>query len=149
MWNQRNHYHVFTNGLCAELDLSLCLLFSQEVRGERTRLALSHIGVSIFSSAITTLIAAIPLCLTTIQLFAKFGQILALNTAMSIIYTLTICVSLLSIMGPTRFKGGMRSHCFGFFAVTFVIGLVFLLLYLVDLYAGVSIPGPSGGRLFH
>eukprot|EP00794_Sanderia_malayensis_P015269 gene15269-16845_t len=67
---------------------------NKEIRFKRVRLALSHIGVSIFSSALTTLIAAIPLCLTSIRLFSKFGEILAINTGVSILYTLTICESL-------------------------------------------------------
>ena len=111
-------------------------------------MALNHIGVSIFSSALTTLIAAIPLCLTQIQLFSKFGQILAINTGMSIFYTLTICVSLLSIMGPNRFKGSMKYHCLALIVVALFVGLVFLLLYLLNMYANVSVPGPTGGQLF-
>ena len=111
-------------------------------------MALNHIGVSIFSSALTTLIAAIPLCLTQIQLFAKFGQILAINTGMSILYTLTICVSLLCIMGPTRFKGSIKRHGLAIIAVAIFVGLVLLALYLLSVYASVKVPGPTGGQLF-
>ncbi|XP_065061104.1 protein dispatched homolog 3-like [Rhopilema esculentum] len=123
-------------------------LTNREVRSEHSRMALNHIGVSILSSAVTTLIAAIPLCLTKIRLFSKFGEILAINTTMSIVYTLTICVSLLSIMGPTRFRGSMKSHFVAFLAVGLVVGLVALTLYLLNAYAGVSVPGPTGGQLF-
>ncbi len=124
------------------------LIFSQEIRFKRVSLALSHIGVSIFSSAITTLIAAIPLCLTQIRLFSKFGEILAINTGVSILYTLTICVSLLSIMGPTRYRGSFKSHLVAFIIVAVVVGIVMLVLYLLSFYGHIHIPGPSGGELF-
>ena len=124
------------------------LILLQDIRFERVRLALSHIGVSIFSSAITTVIAAIPLCLTSIRLFSKFGEILAINTTMSILYTLTVCVSLLSIMGPTRFKSSLKVHFLAFIIITLLIGSAILLLYLVSHYGNIDIPGPSGGLLF-
>ena len=111
-------------------------------------MALNHIGVSIFSSALTTLIAAIPLCLTQIQLFAKFGQILAINTGMSIFYTLTVCVSLLSIMGPTRFKSSVKRHGIAVLGVAIFAGIVMLTLYLLSKYTDLKVPGPSGGQLF-
>lgn len=111
-------------------------------------MALNHIGVSIFSSALTTLIAAIPLCLTQIQLFAKFGQILAINTGISIFYTLTICVSLLCLMGPTRFKSSLKGHGFASLGVAIFVGIVILTLYLLSMYANVKVPGPTGEPLF-
>ena len=66
-----------------------------ECRRWRALAAVSHIGVSITSSAITTIVAAIPLCLTVIRPFSKFGQIVTINTSISILYTLTACVAFL------------------------------------------------------
>ncbi|XP_063804768.1 protein dispatched homolog 3 isoform X2 [Pseudophryne corroboree] len=50
--------------------------------------AIRHVGVAIVSSAITTVIATIPLFFCIIAPFAKFGKIVALNTGISILYTL-------------------------------------------------------------
>jgi len=140
--------HLTEGYIMANRIISVDELSKKESRKEHTRMALNHIGVSIFSSALTTLIAAIPLCLTQIQLFAKFGQILAINTGMSIFYTLTVCVSLLSIMGPTRFKSSVKRHGIAVLGVAIFAGIVMLTLYLLSKYTDLKVPGPSGGQLF-
>ena len=118
------------------------ILSRQEIRGWRTRAAVSHIGTAILSSAITTVVASIPLCMTVIQLFAKFGQILAINTAVSIFFTLTICVALLCIMAPVKFRASLMTSAKALVVVVVVCGLGTLALYSVTLK--VNIPGPSG-----
>lgn len=55
----------------------------------RTLEAVRHVGVAIVSSALTTVIATVPLFFCIIAPFAKFGKIVALNTGVSILYTLT------------------------------------------------------------
>ena len=119
----------------------------QEIRGWRTLAAVSHIGTAILSSAITTIVASIPLCLTVIQLFSKFGQILAINTAVSIFFTLSICVALLSIIGPVRFRASYRSSAIAFVIMAVVYGLATLVLYLISKKL-ITIPGPAGQPLF-
>lgn len=69
----------------------------------RTLEAANHVGVAIVSSAVTTVISTIPLFFCVIVPFAKFGQIVAINTAISIAYTLTITTAMLATMGPTDF----------------------------------------------
>lgn len=121
--------------------------FFQEIRGWRSLAAISHIGTAILSSAITTVVASIPLCLTTIQFFAKFGQILAINTAVSILFTLTTCVALLCLIAPVRFRPSGLKTLKAFFIVLTVYGVGAAILFLIN-WKGVIIPGPSGKPLF-
>lgn len=124
-----------------------CVFTLQEIRGWRTLAAVSHIGTAILSSAITTIVASIPLCLTVIQLFAKFGQILAINTAVSIFFTLTICIALLCIIAPVRFRASFKSSSIAFLAVAVVYSFCLGILYFINLKV-VAIPGPAGQPLF-
>nr|XP_046243091.1 protein dispatched homolog 3 isoform X2 [Scatophagus argus] len=73
-------------------------------RQRRTLEAVSHVGVAIVSSAVTTVISTVPLFFCVIVPFAKFGQIVAINTAVSILFTLTVTVSMLACMAPARFS---------------------------------------------
>lgn len=123
--------------------------FQDKVRSRewRTQAALSHVGVSILSSAVTTIIAAIPLTQTTIQPFAKFGQIIAINTSVCILYSLTLCVALLSTIGPAFFKPNWMSFVKSVVGTVVVVGLSVLVMFIVSRF-GVEIPGPNGGSLF-
>lgn len=109
---------------------------------------MSHIGMSIISSAVTTILAAIPLCLTQIQLFAKFGLIVTINTSISLLYTITITMAMLSIFGPARFKASFRACVIGFLVVLSLGGLGVLVVYLVSTKGGHCIESPSGTPLF-
>ncbi|AWP06850.1 putative patched domain-containing protein 2 [Scophthalmus maximus] len=73
-------------------------------RQRRTLEAVNHVGVAIVSSAITTVISTVPLFFCVIVPFAKFGQIVAINTAVSILFTLTVTVAMLACMAPARFS---------------------------------------------
>ncbi|XP_048837474.1 LOW QUALITY PROTEIN: protein dispatched homolog 3 [Brienomyrus brachyistius] len=75
-----------------------------ELRQHHTMLAVDHVGVAIVSSAITTVISTVPLFFCVIVPFAKFGQIVAINTAASILFTLTVSAALLATLGPARFS---------------------------------------------
>lgn len=123
------------------------LTTAKEIRGWRSLAAISHIGTAILSSAITTVVASIPLCLTTIQLFAKFGQILAINTVVSIFFTLTTCVALLRLIAPVRFRPSGLKTLKALFIVLTVYGVGAAILFLIN-WKGVIIPGPSGKPLF-
>lgn len=72
-------------------------------RQRRTVEAVNHVGVAIVSSAVTTVISTIPLFFCVIVPFAKFGQIVAINTAVSIFFTLTVTVAMLAFMAPASF----------------------------------------------
>uniref|UniRef100_A0A673JBD8 Protein dispatched homolog 3-like n=1 Tax=Sinocyclocheilus rhinocerous TaxID=307959 RepID=A0A673JBD8_9TELE len=78
-------------------------------RQTRTLEAANHVGVAIVSSAVTTVISTIPLFFCVIVPFAKFGQIVAINTAISIAFTLTVTTALLATMGPGDFTRPPRA----------------------------------------
>ncbi|KAM9810287.1 protein dispatched homolog 3 [Neosynchiropus ocellatus] len=73
-------------------------------RQRRTVEAVHHVGVAIVSSAMTTVISTVPLFFCVIVPFAKFGQIVAINTAVSILFTLTVTVASLAFMAPASFS---------------------------------------------
>ncbi|KAL4623065.1 hypothetical protein GN956_G19313 [Arapaima gigas] len=76
---------------------------ASKLRQQRTLVAVDHVGVAIVSSAVTTVISTVPLFFCVIVPFAKFGQIVAINTAASIFFTLTVSAALLAALGPARF----------------------------------------------
>lgn len=82
----------------------LCPQQSPAKRQRRTLEAVNHVGVAIVSSAVTTVISTVPLFFCVIVPFAKFGQIVAINTAVSIFFTLTVTVAMLACMAPARFS---------------------------------------------
>ncbi|XP_032433997.1 protein dispatched homolog 3 isoform X1 [Xiphophorus hellerii] len=73
-------------------------------RQRRTLEAVNHVGVAIVSSAVTTAISTVPLFFCVIVPFAKFGQIVAINTAVSIFFTLSVTSALLACMAPAHFS---------------------------------------------
>ncbi|XP_078095229.1 protein dispatched homolog 3 [Mustelus asterias] len=112
----------------------------------RTLAAVRHVGVAIVSSAITTVIATIPLFFCIITPFAKFGKIVALNTGISILYTLTVNTALLSILAPSDFYRSRRSFIKAVLGVVTIGGGGFCIcLVLVKL--GIKIPLPNGSTL--
>jgi len=117
------------------------------LRAQRTSLAVRHIGGSILCSALTTIVAAIPLTQTYIQPFAKFGYILLINTSVSVVVTLTLCVALLATFGPARFTGSMRSHINALLVTLGIVAGILLAIYISGTL-GAHIPGPSGDNLF-
>ncbi|XP_037114469.1 LOW QUALITY PROTEIN: protein dispatched homolog 3 [Syngnathus acus] len=66
--------------------------------------AVKHVGVAIVSSAVTTVISTLPLFFCVIVPFAKFGQIVAINTTVSILFTLTVTVATLASAAPVHFS---------------------------------------------
>ncbi|XP_010792451.1 patched domain-containing protein 2 [Notothenia coriiceps] len=89
-------------------------------RQRRTLEAVNHVGVAIVSSAVTTVISTVPLFFCVIVPFAKFGQIVAINTAVSILFTLTVTVAMLAWMAPPRFNRTPRAVLKASLAVTVV-----------------------------
>uniref|UniRef100_A0AAY4B3W5 SSD domain-containing protein n=1 Tax=Denticeps clupeoides TaxID=299321 RepID=A0AAY4B3W5_9TELE len=77
---------------------------SSDESSRRTLEAVDHVGVAIVSSAVTTVISTIPLFFCVIVPFAKFGQIVAINTAVSILFTLIVTTAMLATMGPPHFQ---------------------------------------------
>uniref|UniRef100_A0A3Q2E024 Dispatched RND transporter family member 3 n=1 Tax=Cyprinodon variegatus TaxID=28743 RepID=A0A3Q2E024_CYPVA len=87
-------------------------------RKRRTLEAVNHVGVAIVSSAVTTAISTVPLFFCVIVPFAKFGQIVAINTAVSILFTLSVTSALLACMGPAHFNRHPRAVLKASLAVT-------------------------------
>ncbi|KAK9391923.1 patched domain-containing protein 2 [Crotalus adamanteus] len=112
----------------------------------RTVESVRHVGVAVVSSAITTIVATVPLFFCIIAPFAKFGKIVALNTGLSILYTLTVGTALLSIMGPPSFTRSRTSFLKAVLGVL-LAGAGGLGLYLVLLRSGLEIPLLSGAGL--
>ncbi|GAB1289239.1 Protein dispatched homolog 3 [Apodemus speciosus] len=112
----------------------------------RTLEAVRHVGVAIVSSALTTVIATVPLFFCIIAPFAKFGKIVALNTGVSILYTLTVSTALLGIMAPGSFTRTRTSFLKALGAVV-LAGALGLGACLVLLRSGYKIPLPSGATL--
>lgn len=81
-----------------------CLQQPSVERQSRTLEAVNHVGVAIVSSAVTTVISTVPLFFCVIVPFAKFGQIVAINTAVSILFTMTVTVAMLACMAPACFS---------------------------------------------
>ncbi|XP_070561577.1 protein dispatched homolog 3-like [Ptychodera flava] len=139
--------HLVEGYLLAGSFLPTNLHMNKEKRQWRTGAAISHIGVSILSSAVTTIIAAIPLCMATIEPFSKFGEIVALNTLLSILYTLTACVGFLSLFAPAKYTWNIKWLLITLLIVAIGIGSLFAAAYIAFVL-GVPIPGPTGDSLF-
>ncbi|RMB91727.1 hypothetical protein DUI87_31957 [Hirundo rustica rustica] len=112
----------------------------------RTMEAVRHVGVAIVSSAVTTVIATVPLFFCIIAPFAKFGKIVALNTGVSILYTLTVSTALLSIMGPGTFTRS-RTSCLKAVLGVLLAGLLGLCICLALLKSGFKLPLSNGTAL--
>ena len=69
---------------------------------ESIRLGVGSIGLSIFSSAMTTTISSIPLLFCTIQLFAKIGSLVIASTILSLMFSMGFFVALLASFGPSK-----------------------------------------------
>uniref|UniRef100_A0A8C3XNW4 Dispatched RND transporter family member 3 n=1 Tax=Chelydra serpentina TaxID=8475 RepID=A0A8C3XNW4_CHESE len=112
----------------------------------RTIEAVRHVGVAIVSSAVTTVIATVPLFFCIIAPFAKFGKIVALNTGVSILYTLTVSTALLGVLGPSTFTRSRTSFLKALVGVL-LAGVLGLCVCLALLQSGVKIPLPNGTSL--
>ncbi|KAK3714617.1 hypothetical protein RRG08_020873 [Elysia crispata] len=143
--------HIVEGYILAAKQLPKHVLDSQppaELRRARTSLAVRHIGVAVVCSALTTVIAAVPLTQTSIQPFAKFGAILLLNTSVSVVMTLTLAVALLALFGPGRYRSSPRSHLVALVVAGTITGAIVLTIYIAAACFGVRVPGPSGEPLF-
>ena len=120
------------------------------VRVKKVMAAISFIGVSIIGSAVTTILAILPLLGTQLQLFTRFGQILLLDTTVAIIFTIIICSNLLAFFGPAKQESKRKRLLNAVLTVGVtlgVYGLLFLVLYVASA-CGVHVPSPQGKALF-
>lgn len=112
--------------------------------------AISLTGVSIISSALTTILATLPLLAAEIQLFARFGEILILDTIVTLVYSVVFCATFLSLWGPEHSRCTCCSWVNAILTISLTLGgyvLVIVVLRIAALY-GVEIPSPVGGALF-
>jgi len=130
-------------------DVRCCCCCCQTIRHWRARVSATHIGCAVLSSAVTTIAAALPLTQAVLRPFSRFGQIVAINAAVSVTYSLTVCVALLAVVGPSRFTAGCRSSVIAAGVALGFVGMATGILYAVAHFGGVHIPGPSGTDLFN
>jgi len=71
------------------------------------QLALRRMGVSIIGGAVTTVVSSSVLLLTTIQIFTKFGVIVSVTLALSLVYTLFFFTSFGMLIGPRNKFGDL------------------------------------------
>ena len=118
------------------------------LRQWRVRVAVTHIGSSVVSSALTTVAASLPLTQAILRPFSRFGEIVAINAAVSVTYSLIACVALLATTAPSKFVGRLRSSLVAAFIALTIVGTAGGVLYCIVHFGGVHIPGPSGTDLF-
>ncbi len=87
-----------------------------ETRLERTRGALTDLGISILAGAISTLLAGAMLFFATIIFFFKFGVFIFSTIALSLIWGLAFFPCFLLAVGPTGNTGSLLQifRCLGF-----------------------------------
>lgn len=79
-------------------------------RYDRTRDALTDLGISILFGAVSTLAAGIMLFPAVITFFVKFAGLIVITVSLSLIWSLTFLPSLLLIAGPTGEFGSLAPH---------------------------------------
>ncbi|KAH9492822.1 Protein dispatched 3 [Bulinus truncatus] len=125
--------HIVEGYILAGKKVSLSIGKSaSDIRKERASHAVRHIGVAIVCSALTTIIAAVPLTQTVIQPFSKFGSILLINTTVSLVMTMTLAVALLAVIAPARYRGTWKSYLKATVSVIVLTGAFFLSLFIAS-----------------
>lgn len=92
-----------------------------QARAARVKHAMSTVLVPIVSSAATTAGSAALLCATSLQPLRKFGQILVLNTTISLTLTVLVTSSMLLLGGPTDVKISWKRFGVGMAAVVVMV----------------------------
>jgi len=118
-----------------------------QLRFWRVRQALSSVGVPVCSSAITTAGSAMFLTMCQLQLFKRFGEIIVINTVVSITLTLTLLPALLAAFGPGSFKGSVRRSLIAALMLASFVGIIILSLYFMA-EDGNRVRGPTGNFVF-
>ena len=118
-----------------------------QLRFWRVRQALSSVGVPVCSSAITTAGSAMFLTMCQLQLFKRFGEIIVINTVVSIALTLTLLPALLAAFGPGGFKGSIRRSLVAALMLASFVGIIILSLYIMA-ENGNRTRGPTGEFIF-
>ena len=118
-----------------------------QLRGWRVRQALATVGIPVCSAAITTAGSAMFLTMCQLQLFKRFGEIIVINTVVSIVLALTLLPALLATFGPGGFKGSIRRLLISALMLASFVGIIILSLYLMA-EDGNRVRGPTGQFVF-
>jgi len=101
-----------------------------QIRVDRIRRGIEHIGPSIINASCTTVFSVFSLLFCTIKIFNKVGEILVLSCSISILYSLAPLVAILALKGPAYHARTTASTCKTIALVCIIIGML-LLLYMV------------------
>jgi predicted RND superfamily exporter protein len=95
---------IMAVGLSVDYTVHLLHAFNEspaESCEERAKDALTSMGMTVFSGAVTTLLAALPLTLCQSTFFKRFGIFVFIIIFLSIVLALTFLIPLLLMVGPT------------------------------------------------
>lgn len=101
-------------GISVDFSLHLAEAFTRShftTRGLRGVDAVSRVGYPIFSAALTTMSAVLPMLSCEIQILVRFGQIIPLCIIMSLAYGLHFFAPMLMALGPNTFGSGAGKWC--------------------------------------
>ena len=118
----------------------------ENLREWRVRQALTSVGVPILHSAITTGGSALVLTTTELPIFKKFGQIVCINTAVSIIITMTLLPALLAMCGPLDHHESLKRSGIGLVFLIAFFGTLMLILFIAA--QSTTIRGADGEIMF-
>ena len=134
-------------GISVDFSLHLAEAFTRShftSRGIRGVDAVSRVGYPIFSAALTTMSAVIPMLYCKIQVLVRFGQIIPVCIVMSLLYGLHFFAPMLMALGPNAPGGGAGKWCCymgklpNFLFATQTRRLIFLIV--TGLIFGVTLP---------
>jgi protein dispatched 3 len=83
-----------------------------------------------------------------IQMFKRFGEIIVINTLVSIVLTLTVLPALLAVWGPLDYHGSYKRSIVALLALGVIFGILMLVLYLLATEGGTRVAGPTGEYVF-
>ena len=110
--------------------------------------SLTVIGVSVFHAAATTILSVVCLLFCGVVLFVQFGQIIALATAVSILFALMPLPALLGLAGPRKLHRTFKKQVFLFFIMVVIGMMIFMIMYSLDRAGHIELVGPAGEPLF-
>jgi len=96
---------IMSVGLAVDYTVHLLHAYNEsqeEKRADRTKAALGEMGITVFSGAVTTLMAAFPLFFCQSTFFKRFGTFVFLTIGFSILLALFLLIPLLLLLGPSK-----------------------------------------------
>lgn len=90
-------------GISVDYTVHLAVAYGLHARGtryERMRIALEHMGISVFSAAVTTIGSAVFLTFTVVLFFVRFGIFIVVTLASSLVVAFVLFPAILFVFGP-------------------------------------------------